>query len=125
LFSGEQYNYYSPGVILPGEPTNIFEVHDGLVSNRLHAGAITHEERARLVEEFAKRRQERYALLDEYRGRHFTENVPGGLRDYSFGSASRAERPQNRWITLAGVLLAFGGVFGFIVERRLRRVQPG
>jgi hypothetical protein len=80
LYSNTQYNYYSPGVILPGEPTNIFEIHDGLVMNRFHADEISHKERAQLVEEFARRKNQQYLLLDEYRGQGFSMNVPGGTR---------------------------------------------
>jgi transcriptional regulator with XRE-family HTH domain len=36
---------------------------------------------------------------------------------------SEYERPQNRWLMLAGVLLTFGGIVGFLVEARLRRVR--
>ena len=123
LFATEQYNYYSPGVILPGEPTNIFEIHDGLVWNKSNAGEITMKERVRMVEEFAKRKQEQRQLLDVYRGNGFIENVPGGIRGYSFVAASRAERPQNRWLMFAGTLLTFGGILGFIVEQRLRSLR--
>jgi transcriptional regulator with XRE-family HTH domain len=107
LFANEQYDYYSPGVILPGEPTNLFEVHDGLLWNKANAGAITHEDRARLADEFAKRKQEQRLLLGEYRGKGFLENVPGGVRGYSFVGTHSAERPQNRWLMLAGALLTF------------------
>jgi transcriptional regulator with XRE-family HTH domain len=126
LFPTEQYSYFSPGVVLPGEPSNIFDIHDGLIMNRFHAGEITLKDRSRLVEEFSKRVQRQYLLLDEFRGQGFTMNVRGGgTRTYNFSRGHTAERAQNRWLMLAGTLLTVGGIFGFLVEQRLRRIRPG
>lgn len=124
LFSNNLYSYYSPGVILPGEPTNIFEIYDNLLVNRLQAGEIDLKDRASQAGEFAKRKQESRLLSDEYRGIGFSEEVPGGIRTYSYTHTSvPVERPQNRWITLVGTLLTFGGILGFVVEQRLRGVK--
>ena len=84
---------------------------------------ISREERTRLLLEFAKRFQQEHVVLDEYRGQGFTEKVPGGLRAYSYAATVTTERPQNRWLVLAGSLFTFGGIFGFIVEQRLRRIR--
>ena len=90
---------------------------------RTQAQEITDKERVRLVQEFNKRFAQDYQLLDEYRGLGYLENVPGGVRTYTFVRPSFARRPQNRWLMLAGVVLTFGGIAGFIVEARLRQVR--
>ena len=70
---------------------------------RTQAQEITDKERVRLVQEFNKRFAQDYQLLDEYRGQGYIENVPGGVRTYTFVRPNFARRPQNRWLMLAGV----------------------
>jgi len=123
LFSNTQYNYRSKGVVLPGEPVNIFDDHQGLLGEKRRAKLITPEEADQLSEEFSRRYHEAVLLLDEYRGDAFVQDVEGGKRLYDISREARIERPQNRWITLVGVLLTFGGILGFITEQRLRSVK--
>jgi len=123
VFSNEMYSYYSPGVLQAGEPTNLFEKQEYALMERYTAHEITDKERVQLLQEFNKRFAQDYQLLDEYRGQGYIEKVPSGLRTYSFVRSSYARRPQNRWLMLAGVLLTFGGIAGFIVEARLRQVR--
>lgn len=124
IFSNLQYNYESPGVLLPGETPNFFDNYGDLLFHQVNAGQITDHERDVRRVEFVKRKSVDYRLLDEYRGRGFEEKVPGGTRYFSFAHPSENERPQNRWLMLAGVLLTFGGIVGFIIEARLRQVRP-
>lgn len=123
LYSSTQYNYESPGILLPGEPTDFLEAYKGLLYEQEAAGALSPMELSRRMLEINKRRVHDYKVLDEYRGKAYTLDVPGGQRTYFFMQTGQYERPQNRWMMLAGVLLAFGGIVGFIVEARLRRVK--
>jgi len=123
LFSNTQYNYSSPGVLLPGEPSDFFERHAHELMQRYQAGEITDKERMRLVVEFNKRFATDYKLLDEYRGLGYLEKVPGGMRSYDHDTEEYSSRPQNRWLMLAGVLLTFSGLTGFIIEARLRQAR--
>jgi transcriptional regulator with XRE-family HTH domain len=123
IFSNVQYNYESPGVLLPGETPNFFDTYGDLLFHQVNAGEITDHERDVRRVEFVKRKSLDYRLLDEYRGRGFEEKVPGGARYFHFAHPSYNERPQNRWIMFAGVLLGFAGLAGFIVEARLRNVR--
>ena len=123
LISNVQYNYESPGVLLAGESPDFFEKYPGMLIQQLSAGQITPQERALRVLEIEKRRSLDYRLLDEYRGRGFMEQVPGGGRFYYFQHPSHIERPENRWLMFFGALLTFGGIVGFIVEARLRGVR--
>jgi len=123
LFSRTQFNYESPGVLLPGEPSNFFDLYRGDLFNLRAAGEITETERLRRTAELERRRISDYRTLDEYRGKAFKEAVPGGDRMYYFQRETDFERLENRWLMLAGVLLTFGGLVGFIIEARLRRVR--
>ena len=49
--------------------------------------------------------------------------VDGGERKYALRNATMNDRTGNRYLMLLGALLTFGGVFGFIVEGRLRSVR--
>jgi transcriptional regulator with XRE-family HTH domain len=123
LFSATLFNYESPGILLPGEPTDFFDSYAGLLFNLRANDQISEKERFDRMLEIGKRRITDYRLLDDYRGNAFTEEVPGGKRTWDFKHPSQYERPQNRWLMLAGVLLAFGGIVGFFVEARLRQVR--
>lgn len=125
LFSSSQYNYVSQGVVLPGEPTNIFDasIHWGLLRSKLAAKQITEPEFATLSEEFGRRFNQDVVLLDDYRGEAFLEKVEGGQRLYKMAAHKLVDRPQNRLLMLAGALLTFSGLIGFVVEQRLRSVK--
>lgn len=123
LFANLQYNYASDGVLLPGEPTSFFEIQPHLLNNNYARGVISGEELGAKLDEFNKRIQQQVRLLGDYRGEAFIEKAEGGQRLFKLARAVENERPQNRWLMLLGALLTFGGVFGFIVEQRLRSVR--
>jgi transcriptional regulator with XRE-family HTH domain len=123
LFSNMQYNYKSPGVVLPGEPSNIFEMHQGLLHTKRNAGQITDAEFTAQIEQFSRRYDLHVLLLGEYRGEAFVEKVGGGQRQYSASGSVYSERPENRWLLFIGALLTFSGLVGFVVEQRLRSVK--
>lgn len=124
IFSDKQFTYSSPGVILPGEPSNIFSIYPGLLMNRFWGKEITSEERNKLEVEFnMKRIREDILLSDSYRGEEFGVNVAGGERRYELRKIVEYVRTENRYLMLIGSLLAFGGLFGFFVEARLRSVR--
>jgi transcriptional regulator with XRE-family HTH domain len=125
LFSNTQYNYASQGVVLAGEPTNIFDppVHQQLLQSKFFAKQITEAEFATQAEEFNRRVNQDVALLDDYRGEAFLQKVDGGQRLYKMAAQKLVERPQNRWLMFIGALLTFSGLIGFVVEQRLRSVK--
>ena len=61
--------------------------------------------------------------MREHRGEAFIEQVQGGSRIYKLGNSSYQVRAGNRYLMLAGILLAFASLFGFIVEMRLRQLE--
>ena len=64
-----------------------------------------------------------FLLSDTYRGEEFEVPVDGGRRGYQLRKVANFERVENRYLTLLGLLLTFGGLFGFIVEARMRSVK--
>jgi len=124
IFSDKQFTYSSPGVILPGEPTNIFSIYSGLLHARKLAREITDEERNKLEVEFNMKRVRQDLLLsDRYRGEEFAVKVDDGERRYELKKLTEYVRVENRFLLLFGSLLTFGGLFGFFVESRLRSVK--
>ena len=124
LFSNQQYSYFSPGVILPGEPSNIFSTYADFLRRRYWAHEITDVEQNKLEAEFnMKRIRMDFLLSDTYRGEEFEAPVDGGRRGYQLRKVANYERVENRYLTLLGLLLTFSGLFGFIVEARMRSVK--
>jgi len=123
MFSSTQFNYTSPGIGLPGEPADLFDSYRFELHERRGNGAISDQEYNERMQDIGKRRLPDYQVLDEYRGKAYTLDVPGGQRTYFFQNSSDFERPQNRWLMLAGAFLGFAGIVGFIVEARLRQVR--
>lgn len=107
LFSDTQYGYYSQGVVLPGEPTDVYR-------KLATFGAAQDPIQARIRED--------YFVTDVYRGEVFVVPVEGGSRTYSFTKQTEHQRPANRYLMLLGTVLAFAGLLGFVVEYRLRSV---
>ncbi len=108
IFPGKQYNYFSPGVVLPGESSDVFR--------------FIEMEQVKRAGEYAARLREHHLLSSDYRGMGFAAEVPGGTRYYAFRGESDTQRSENRFLMLFGTLLAIGGLFGFIVEHRLRGI---
>ena len=123
IFSNARYNYCSRGVVLPGEPSEIFKSYEGLLSNRIGAGEIDNDEYHKLQLGYSKRLNKACLLLSEYRGEMFVAPVEGGSRTYEYDMERAPEASQNRYLMLIGSLLTLGGVFGFFVEYRLRSVK--
>jgi hypothetical protein len=85
-------------------------------------GVITYKEGEQRALEYAMRVDEKNLVLSDYRGTAFVEQVPGGSRHYKWVSQSKVLRPENRYLMLFGTLLTFAGLFGFLVEYRLRKL---
>jgi transcriptional regulator with XRE-family HTH domain len=119
IYTSTQYNYESPGVLLPGEPSNFFQTFPFSVV----PSGLSKKQAFERAQEVSKRQVSDYQRLDEYRGSSYTVDVPGGQRTYFFHHPSTYERPENRWLMLAGTLFTVGGLVGFIIEARLRRVR--
>jgi transcriptional regulator with XRE-family HTH domain len=123
IFSNYLYNYISEGIILAGEPTNIFREHSNISFTRMQANEITSVEMRKLESEFAiKRINEQRMLLNDYRGDDFMLPVEGGTRIYHLSNSVQYESIKNRSLMFLGIFLALSGLFGFFVEFRLRKI---
>jgi transcriptional regulator with XRE-family HTH domain len=123
IFSNTQYNYSSEGVVLPGEPSNIFDNFRMLLISKRDAGEFTQQETEKRAAEYISRVNEQNLTSGEYRGLAFVEPVEGGSRSYKWQGQSETTRSENRYLMLLGTLLTFAGIFGFLVEFRLRHVR--
>jgi len=123
LFPTTANTYMSYGVELPGEPSNVFEESLLFLNKRMSAGEIDEHQREKLVLEYAKRQQMDTIITSDYRGQYFSTAVSGGKRTYKWVTSTFVQARPNRYLMLFGSLLAFGGLFGFFVEYRLRSVR--
>lgn len=128
LFSNKQFQYVSSGVILAGESINIFENWEENLRPPF-GSSYTQEVNDSInlkKQEMTRRLAEDYLLLDDYRGTRFNTIVDGGTRTYQlysgFDDGKNLFPLKNRLLMLLGFLLAFGGVTGFFVEYRLRKI---
>ena len=125
IFSNLQYNYRSDGVVLPGEPADLFDHFRRVVRSKVAAGEIAPQDADKRVGEYEARMNEVDVVTNEYRGLAFVAPVEGGTRTYNHQTQEEVTRRENRYLMLLGTLLTFSGIFGFFVEYRLRRVPAG
>jgi transcriptional regulator with XRE-family HTH domain len=123
LISGWQYTYVSQGVIHPDEPSDVFSMTDSWLMSKVRTGAINDAGYREQKAEILARMKNEFRTLREHRGYAFIEQVPGGSRIYTLQNSSYQEPAGNRILTVVGLLLTFCGVFGFIVEWRLRQLR--
>ncbi|WNC68306.1 helix-turn-helix transcriptional regulator [Thalassotalea nanhaiensis] len=115
-FSELRYKYYSPGVILAGEPKNIFNDWSRLLEAPM--GKI-HEIRKKKEIEMTNRKDEIEIDSATYLGSSFMQKVEGGQRHFSQRDSINIPRTINSWLQVLGVLLFACGFMGFVLERRL------
>ncbi len=120
VFSENQYQYQSLGVVLPGEPLDIYSswirTLDATVENSY---SIREQKRV----EMAKRRDDHYLLTTDNRSQRFSIDVDGGKRMYSLDKKVAVPRAINAWLQLLGLLFFAAGIVGFGLERRLYKLH--
>jgi transcriptional regulator with XRE-family HTH domain len=126
VFSNLQYTYESKGVVLPGEPSDLFDHYN----YRSWIDVTTTGVRENKEEEYRKRLAELLGRMNldvvtirENRGDTFMQQVAGGTRIYKKTIPSVQVRAENRCFMVAGLLLTFASLFGFLVEMRLRQLK--
>lgn len=124
LFNNIQYQYYSSGVVLDGEPKDIFQNWRNLIKEPNHISS-TREDREKKVEltntkrlEMEKRKDLQYQLVDDFVGRTFVAEVVGGKRLYKFDKEIEYTNLINAWLQIIGVLLFVSGLMGFVLEQK-------
>ena len=112
LFVSETvYHYESWGIVLDGEPEEVF------LNARRSPFA---QESGKLLSE---RTDKDYIMTRTYRGNVFNIPVDGGSRTYRLEDETRAESWINKAIASLGVILAVLGLTGFVLEKKLARYQ--
>lgn len=131
LFVSEtKYRYFSDGIVLEGEPIDVFRTWHRLIPevNTFSEDAKKQMELSRQVTieksvEMAKRKLRHELLLDQYRGDSFEVTVDGGRRYYLDSGVFKNEgKPYfiNALLQVLGVLLFSSGIMGFVLERKLK-----
>ncbi len=114
-----QFQYYSEGVVLAGEPKNIFNDWHKLMPEG-HEGRKAYHKKS---VEMTQRKNEKYLLSDKFLGQNYVESLPEGLRLYYANGEKTITEPVNAWLRIAGVFFFVMGIMGFIIERRLYKTN--
>jgi hypothetical protein len=129
LFSSSQYEYASDGILLAGEPVDFiahwdsYEVTDSCNYTINNECRKKYEERAAKAKAMRTRYKVDTILTTENQGEYIYKNVEGGARAYKLKNLNTVPRIENSYLILLGALLTFAGIFGFLVEFRLRRIK--
>lgn len=125
IFSNVHYAYYSEGVVKNDEPADIFEHFHQIYAYQSHAGIISEAEESKLSAEMeSTRRRPEHVDQTSYQGEFFKRDVAGGYRQFYLRKTDSIRRTENNLLMFLGTLLASAGLFGFIVEYRLRKGMP-
>ena len=119
IFTERFYQYQSPGVVLKGEPKNIFYSWREFIdrSEKDHRKV----QMAKNIE-MAQRRDDIIYLSPQNLGGLFTKEVDGGLREYHLDKEVIISQSINAWLQIIGVLLLGTGIMGFVLERRFYKL---
>lgn len=132
VFTNKQYQYASAGIVKKGESQFIFnnwkqdlDMIPGISYPPEYMDSLR-EIITKKRQEMVQRQAEDYLLTNDYKGEIFILPVEGGTRtyqlSYGFADGKNLFPLKNRLLMLLGFLLAFGGITGFFVEYRLRKI---
>jgi transcriptional regulator with XRE-family HTH domain len=117
VFNETIYEYSSKGVVLAGEPSNIFRYWRDLIDSK---DRNEKDEKMRQMKvTMAQRSDVLIKMTFENKGYSFEEEVEGGRRFFRKTKHEKQLRAINAWLQVLGVLLFSCGIMGFILERRL------
>ncbi|MEW6994010.1 helix-turn-helix domain-containing protein [Colwelliaceae bacterium MEBiC 14330] len=119
VFNETLYEYRSDGVILPGEPSDIFSTWPRLID--VKDRNEKDEQRRQLGIVMAQRSDVLVKLIAENKGYYFVETVEGGSRLFKKSKHDKpikVPRAINAWLQVLAVLLFASGIMGFILERK-------
>lgn len=122
VFNETLYEYRSNGVVLAGEPSDIFWKWRELIDSKDRNEQD--EKRRKQAVVMAQRSDVLVKLLPENKGYYFEVAVEGGSRLFQKtkrDSSLQEPRAINAWLQVIGVFLFASGIMGFILERRVFR----
>jgi len=120
LFNETRYEYLSKGVVLAGEPMNIFWQWKSLLASDSAGSRETKIRQQAVV--MAQRSDKMIILTPENRAGSFEMQVNGGRRLFSYASYEQVPRLVNAWLQIIAVFLFSCGIMGFVLERRLFKI---
>ncbi len=120
--------YFSKGLMKADEPSDVLDKVAKYVLLRKDAVNLSDSEHARLVDEFNfQRKHEASKNVPRDLGYEFDEKITQGefvgwhRHWMRTGMTQSINETENNLIVLLGVFLSFAGLFGFVLEFRLRR----
>ncbi|MCE9685885.1 helix-turn-helix domain-containing protein [Shewanella sp. AS16] len=116
IFNETQFEYWSQGIVLEGEPDNVFDSW-----RRLLDGNDRDIMRERGLE-MERRKSLKRILLLQFKGSEFTEVSGSGKRLYSLEKEYQIPRAINSWLESIGVFFFGLGFVGFFLERKIYRL---
>ena len=117
FFPDVVYQYQSHGIVLDGEPKEIFRRAQSYVPQ-----ASKREEAIAFTDSIKARTDEEYLLEDRYRGSVFNVQVDGGSRTYYLEGQKEVDPWQSKLVVFVGVLMSAFGLIGLVLDRKLSRV---
>ncbi len=118
FFSDVIYQYQSHGVVLEGEPKEIFND-----PSRFMPGGIGREEVNEYMNSINARTDEVFLQERGFLGDAFNVAVDGGSRTYYLSSETEVDPWQGKLVVFFGVIMTVLGLIGIIMERKLARPQ--
>ncbi len=117
VFNETLYEYSSKGVVLAGEPSDIFRQWRDLID--IKDRNEKDEKMRKFKVTMAQRSDVLIKMTFENKGYSFEEEVEGGRRFFRKTKHEKQLRAVNAWLQVLGVLLLASGIMGFVLERRL------
>jgi transcriptional regulator with XRE-family HTH domain len=124
IFNESLFEYRSDGVILAGEPNDIFWKWRDLIDSKDRNEKDELRRQQSLI--MAKRSDVLVKLIPENKGYYFEMPVEGGSRLFTKAKHDvplQKPRAINAWLQVLGVFLFTCGMMAFILEKRLFRSQ--
>lgn len=124
VFNETLYEYRSYGVVLSGEPSDVFNTWLSLIDAKDRNEEDELVRQKRIV--MAQRSDILVKLVPENKGYYFVERVEGGSRRFAKPASNNSiitPRPINAWLQVLGVLLFASGIMVFLLERRLFKLE--
>lgn len=117
-FANIVYQYQSQGVVLEGEPKELFANPGAFVP-----GHFSPELRLKYVDAIRARYDEDFLQRTQYLGDVFNTRVDGGSRTYYLQNETEIDPWQNKFVVFIGVLLSVFGLVAISLEKKLSRFQ--
>ena len=116
FFPDHLYQYVSQGVVLEGEPKEIFEKNRVYIPDSLRDD---NSETQKYLDAIKARINEHYVMTSEFRGKIYNLQVEGGSRTYYANGETQIDPWQSKLVVFIGVLLGMFGLAGIVMERKL------